>query len=467
MKRLEEILSAARHSEASATAIAASPNGSAEPAEPECPICGGAGFVRRQRILDDPLFGKAEPCACVLDEANDVRRSRLERISNLGTLVRFTFAAFQPGGRDGESARTAKAFEAASLFAESPTGWLVLTGPSGSGKTHLAAAIANRRIELGEPVLFMVVPDLLDHLRASYDADENDLSFDQLFEQVKNAPLLILDDLDATSPTAWAKEKLYQLLNHRFNAELPTVFTTTARPGDLDERVKTRLADERLAKVLVLDGAPEESGGYFQVGGMARDRLAEMMFRDIVESSQWSETERASFRAAATSARKYAEEPYGWLVIRGENGCGKTHLASAIANKALTMGMSVFFAVVPDLLDHLRASFAPTAPAGYDEIFDRVRNADLLVLDDLGAQQSSPWAEEKLYQIVNYRTLSHLPTVVTTNLQPQEFQRLHARLYSRIMDPHAGQLVEILTPHYALGRAPGRSEPPRRGGRAR
>ena len=387
--------------------------------------------MRRERVLDDPRFGKAEPCDCVLDEAHDVRRSRLERISNLGALTRFTFATLTRKGGDDEHEAADRAREAALTFADDPKGWLVFSGPSGSGKTHLAAAIANRRIEAGYPALFMVVPDMLDHLRGSYDAGEEEIGFDQMFDHVRNAPLLLLDDIDVSAATPWAKEKLFQIVNHRSNLELPTVFTTATRPQMLEERLATRLSDARLSRVFQLEGERAAGGGYRQVGGMTRERLAEMMFRDLVESSRWSETERTSFAAAVVTARRFAEEPAGWLVIRGENGCGKTHLAAAVANKALASGLSVFFAVVPDLLDHLRASFAPTSETAYDEVFEQVRNADLLVLDDLGAQQSSPWAEEKLYQIVNYRTLAHAATVVTTNLQPQEFQRLHPRLYAR------------------------------------
>jgi DNA replication protein DnaC len=58
---------------------------------------------------------------------------------------------------------------------------------------------------------------------------------------------------------------------------------------------------------------------------------------------------------------------------------------------------------VPDLLDELRATFAPDAPQRYDDLFTRVREAPVLILDDFGAHQTTPWAQEKLYQILNYR----------------------------------------------------------------
>jgi len=308
----------------------------------------------------------------------------------------------------------------------------------------------------------MVVPDLLDYLRASYDASDEELGYEQLFEQIKNAPLLLLDDIDAVSGTPWAREKLFQIVNQRYNTELPTVFTSTLRPQQLDERLATRLVDERLSAIHILQGAAH--GGYRQVGGMTRERLAEMQFRNFdLRGAGLRTEERESLDGAFRSAMAYADEPAGWLVLQGANGCGKTHLAAAIANRALSRGASVFFAVVPDLLDHLRASFAPGKEVGYDELFEQVRNAGLLVLDDLGAQASSQWAQEKLYQIVNYRTVSGLSTIVTTDQPIDQLQAAHPRIVARIADPHAGSVVAILAPHYRLGRVTENRPPQRRG----
>ncbi len=121
-------------------------------------------------------------------------------------------------------------------FAKSPEGWLVFMGVTGCGKTHLAAAIANYRLKEGKPVKFVVVPDLLDHLRSTF-SPESQVSYDQLFEEVKNAPLLILDDFGEQSTTPWAQEKLYQVINYRYNARLATVITTRLPLDEMDSPI--------------------------------------------------------------------------------------------------------------------------------------------------------------------------------------------------------------------------------------
>jgi DNA replication protein DnaC len=135
---------------------------------------------------------------------------------------------------------------------------------------------------------------------------------------------------------------------------------------------------------------------------------------------------------AYDAAKEFAEDPDGWLILVGPNGCGKTHLAAAIANQTLDRGAVVLFEAVPDLLDHLRAAFAPTSAEIYDQLFSKMREAELLILDDFGAQQSSPWANEKLFQLLNYRYNLGLPTVITAN--PKGMQGIDERIKSRLSD---------------------------------
>jgi DNA replication protein DnaC len=144
-------------------------------------------------------------------------------------------------------------------------------------------------------------------------------------------------------------------------------------------------------------------------------------------------------------ARRFAEDPYGWLVLRGGVGCGKTHLAAAIANAALKAGLPVLFAVVPDLLDHLRSTFSPSSEIQYDELFEGVRSTHLLVLDDLGTESATPWAQEKLFQLINHRYNNQLPTVITTN---RRLESLDERIQSRLGDRVLCAMVEMNAKDY-------------------
>jgi len=346
-------------------------------------------------------------------------------------------------------ARYAAAIAAASRYAEAPEGWLVLTGTHGSGKTHVAAAIANRRIERGEPALFLAVADLLDHLRAAYREDA-EVEYDELLEQVRTAPVLVLDDLDAYAETPWAREKFFQVVSHRFNAALPTVFTCVRPPSRIDPRLGSRLTDPALAQVLEL--GQEALPRYFAVGAMTRDRLEGFSFENFRPGGQGLRGEaRRNLEGAFRLARTWAGAPDGWLVFLGRNGCGKTHLAAAIAGFRLAQGDTVGFANVPELLDELRASYAPGAGERFDALFRRLTDVPVLVLDDLGAHQSSAWAEEKLYQVLNHRHLARAHTVVTTN---RELKQMEPRIASRLADLKTSTVYEITAPDFRTGGVP-------------
>ena len=104
---------------------------------------------------------------------------------------------------------------------------------------------------------------------------------------------------------------------------------------------------------------------------------------------------------------------------------------------------------MPDFLDHLRSSFSPDSKISYDQLFESVKNAPLLVLDDFGKQTTTPWAQEKLYQVINHRYNAQLPTVITTNCSTDE---LDAPILSRFVDPQWSIVFNITAPNYSSGR---------------
>ena len=173
---------------------------------------------------------------------------------DLPLLRGMTFKAFDPQhlASDREDLKFIRdAHRQALKFAEEPRDWLVIAGKTGSGKTRLAAAIGNYRREADPGVLFVIVPDLLDRLRSAFNP-QNPKAYDEVFEQVRNVPLLILDDLGSQTGTPWAEEKLFQLLNYRYNACLPTVITTSLTVRDMDGRLASRLTDPQVSSILLM-----------------------------------------------------------------------------------------------------------------------------------------------------------------------------------------------------------------------
>ena len=420
------------------------------PPPPACPKCGDAGWLTRKVAVGHPDFGEAFPCSCQ-QPTERKKADVLRRYSNLAGLESISLRDTRtegPNGGAADPARFAKALKAAAAYAEKPEGWLVLDGPSGSGKTHLAAAVANRCMERGMRVYYIAAPDLLDHLRGAYGPNA-EVAYDTLFEQVRNVPLLVLDDLATRDASPWAEQKLGQILNHRFNGPLPTVITVHGPVEELAENVRTRvqglggvartfsLADHgsRLARELVAQPLAN---------------LASMSLQAFDINAGRTAMQREALLAAHTAARRLAtgDEPPHWLLLSGPRGCGKTHLAAGIELEWVRQGRDTFHAFVPALLDHLRQTYAPGSRISYDDLFRHIREVPLLVLDDLGTESQSSWTDEKLYQLIVHRHDHRLPTVVTTVFTLPELEKINERVASRLVDVSLVKYVVMLGPNY-------------------
>ena len=157
-----------------------------------------------------------------------------------------------------------------------------------------------------------------------------------------------------------------------------------------------------------------------------------------------SPVEGDSLELAYNQAQMFSKNLAGWLLLQGSFGCGKTHLAAAIANYAVDLGVPTLFITVPDVLDLLRISFSSTETT-YESQLDQIRNAKLLILDDFGTQNATQWAQEKLFQIINHRYTNRMPTVITTNVPLDEIED---RIRSRLVDPELVTRVRISAPDY-------------------
>lgn len=413
-----------------------------DPENPDlpCPLCDGVGVYTLAVPIDDPRFGKFQRCPNHPVETDLDMQERLRRFGNLDSYRDKTFDNFHTSSpRNTYSDSAVRSLEYAKSvgegFASDPRGWIVYEGPYGCGKTHLAVAIANVRLtHFGDRVLFITAPDLLDFLRTSF-SRKAETTYNESFEQVRNVEFLVLDDLGVENPSGWAKEKLFQLLNYRHIKRLPTVVTTNTSLDELDPRISSRMMQRDVVKLIPIN-APD-----YRLIARSRSKLQDMRHSNLhlyerlrferFDTSSLLEEESKSLARALTLTKTWSKRPEGWIFLMGPSGSGKTHLAASIAFDLYERGQDMKFITVPDLLDYLRLAFDPSSNSRIDRRFDEIINVPILILDDLSMASATAWAKEKLFQLLDYRYLTRMPTVITSS---ETMQNTDPRLATRLMD---------------------------------
>lgn len=153
------------------------------------------------------------------------------------------------------------------------------------------------------------------------------------------------------------------------------------------------------------------------------DRYAACTLRSFMTAAPEPQV-RDQLVRARTLAERYVEEFLGpdarfresGLLFIGPPGAGKTHLAVAVLLELVRRyhihGRFVDFT---SLVHQIQATFDPGNPESKREILDPVIGADLLVLDELGAQKPTAWVRDILYLVINTRYTRRRPTLFTTN----------------------------------------------------
>ena len=160
----------------------------------------------------------------------------------------------------------------------------------------------------------------------------------------------------------------------------------------------------------------------------------------------YSVEEIDSLKTAHMFASRFCEDPRGWLVYEGTYGCGKTHLALGVAQNLIhNHGLHVLFVTGADLLDSIRATFNTKNGEDVQSILGKYQSVPALILDDYGAEKSSEWAEEKLFQLLNHRHAKNSATVITTNLS---LDQMPPRIRSRMKESKVVNYIKISAPDY-------------------
>jgi DNA replication protein DnaC len=169
-----------------------------------------------------------------------------------------------------------------------------------------------------------------------------------------------------------------------------------------------------------------------------------------------SQRERAQLMNARAAAERYVDEfvqdggfRQSGLLFVGPPGAGKTHLAAGVlrglVERYRVRGRFVEFTT---LIHQIQATFDSDSPESKRQVLDPLADAELLVLDELGAQQPTPWVRDILYLIINTRYTRRLPTLFTTNYRlepgpvPARGTKPRAATLDRGRDPEPGSTFD-------------------------
>ena len=208
-------------------------------------------------------------------------RDRIKRIvgeSGMGDrFLRRTFSTFQLTDDNKRAAAAARyqhvvydkwGFDKRLAYGKGVS--MLFAGPPGTGKTHLAAAIANHLIAQGKPVICMTMIDLLERIKRTYSTTGGSES--DVLKIYKTVPLLVIDDIGKEPPTEWAISTVYNIINGRYEAYLPTIVTTNYDTEALIDRMTPRESHDSMTARATIDRLMEMCRGITLTGQSWRSR---------------------------------------------------------------------------------------------------------------------------------------------------------------------------------------------------
>ncbi|WP_020615778.1 ATP-binding protein [Paenibacillus daejeonensis] len=169
-------------------------------------------------------------------------------------------------------------------------------------------------------------------------------------------------------------------------------------------------------------------------------------------------------RFAERYAENFPQDGGDSLLIWGESGNGKSHLAAAVCHVISAKGYVPVFQSVPELLERIRGTFRSKKNETEQEIMNALRDCDLLVLDDIGSEKVTDWVMDVMFRVIDGRYRQKKPTLFTTNFSPtgllnqflpdrpencDEADKIKAkRLHDRILE--ASMIIENSASSYRL-----------------
>lgn len=181
----------------------------------------------------------------------------------------------------------------------------------------------------------------------------------------------------------------------------------------------TEGAAPSLAKVVPCDCRAELLHRYAMLRANIPERFSGKTFHNYRDDAL-DEHKRESLSLARGAARRFAKDypalTKTGLLFLGKCGTGKTHLSIAIAKDLIAKGVDVYYCNLTAFLGELRHSYNPATQTTPQKVLARAIAAEVLILDDLGAERLTEWVQETMYHIINQRYQNgYGALIITTN----------------------------------------------------
>ena len=297
----------------------------------------------------------------------------------------------------------------------------------GCGKTHLALAIADKVIrQHGRRVRFLTVADLLDEIKSTF--GKNDLDTREVEEDIKNTPLLILDDYGVESPTNWARERMFHILNYRHFHRLPTVITTNLSLDQMPARIASRMQEADIViffEIRALD--------YRVATREKRNRIETPKTLQYYKSIDLERLDSRVSNRIKCEVKSWLKLPHAtpFLYITGGYNSGKTYVLAGMANvlNKKHKVASIIFISTKSLANSLHDSLSEHQKSSISELIAKHVEVKYLFLDDFNSESISKWAKRQIFDILDQRLLRKSPTVISSTLK---INQLGSRLRDRL-----------------------------------
>lgn len=259
-----------------------------------CEVCG----KKKTMAVDVLGVTKYMPakCDCEMkeyEEAVALRESkekqiRLDKLRNFSLMdKRFetcTFANWSRG--DDKLKKFAEKYVATWKENKKDNLGIMLEGPVGTGKTYTVFAIANALMENGVPVIAVSMMGLLSKIKQGF-TRYGDQGGEDVLSNLRNADLLIIDDLGAEYLTDWAKGIFYEVIDERYRQEKPLIVTTNIELKKLKERLAVEGIDRIYDRIREMTKAISVAGKSIRAEkGEEKNKIFEERFKDVLQGDE-------------------------------------------------------------------------------------------------------------------------------------------------------------------------------------